>query len=118
MARLQTAPLYLVAATCHHQGHLQTPGQLAVCVATELRLVCVRLEPGLVISHSLVCWGAVVQLGVPAQVFMAPSMAEGDTCRKPATGMWDFMSSNCNDEIKPGTEQCKDSKMLAAHTSL
>lgn len=60
------------------------------------------------ISHSSVYWGAVVQLGVPAQVFMAPSMAEGDTYRKPATGMWDFMSSDCNDEIKPGTEQCKD----------
>jgi hypothetical protein len=39
---------------------------------------------------------------VPLQCFMAPSMAPGDSCRKPATGMWDFMVANCNDGIKPG----------------
>jgi hypothetical protein len=39
---------------------------------------------------------------VPIQCFMAPSMAEGDKCRKPGTGMWDYMVEHCNDGIKPG----------------
>lgn len=41
------------------------------------------------------------------QVFMAPSRQEGDPCKKPATGMWDFMLQNCNDGKAAGAgEDC------------
>lgn len=42
------------------------------------------------------------EVEVPLQCFMAPNMTPGDSCRKPATGMWDYMVEHCNDGIQPG----------------
>ena len=41
--------------------------------------------------------------------------AVGDSCRKPASGMWDYMVQHCNDGIQPGERQiycngCKQSQ--------
>lgn len=36
------------------------------------------------------------------QCFIAPSKLEDDPCRKPATGMWDYMVQYCSYGVTPG----------------
>jgi hypothetical protein len=91
-----TAPTLLEALACWMARVLDHHRATAVVLATKTTSC---------LTDTGVCWGVVPQLGVPAQVFIAPGMADGDTCRKPATGMWDFMTSDCNGGIKPGEEQ-------------
>lgn len=41
-------------------------------------------------------------VAVALQMFVAPSKVDGDRCRKPSAGLWDFMLQHCNDGIAPG----------------